>query len=96
MDDLEKWMIIRFTPHQTNTFPKWMSFLKHFLKSSLPLNLLCSIQVRPATISDDLYLPFCEIHILWLYNSRGREEGFSMFFFTLSNMSYCICLKRYG
>ena len=29
------------------------------LKSSLPLNLLCSIQVRPPSSSDDLYLSFC-------------------------------------
>ena len=29
MDALEKWMIIRFTPHQTTTLPKW-TFLLNF------------------------------------------------------------------
>ena len=35
---MEKWMIIRITLCQTNTLPKWMSFLNHFFNSSLPLN----------------------------------------------------------
>ena len=38
MEALEKWMIIRITLCQTNTLPKWMSFLNHFFNSSLPLN----------------------------------------------------------
>ena len=57
--DLKKWMIIRFTPHQTTTLPKLMSFQKHFFKLSLPLNLLCtvqhSIQLRPSINSNDLF-----------------------------------------
>ena len=64
MDYLEKWMIIWFTPHQTTTLPKLMSFQKHFFKSSSSLNLLCSIQVCPPTSSDDLCLSFCDILIL--------------------------------
>ena len=47
MDVLEKWMIIRFTSHQTITLPKWMVSQKHLLKSSLLLNGYCGIQICP-------------------------------------------------
>ena len=45
----EKWMIIRFTPYQTTSLPKWMFSPKNVLpfKSSLLLNGKCGIQVRP-------------------------------------------------
>ena len=32
MAALVKWMINRFTPHQTTTFPKWMFFQNFFLQ----------------------------------------------------------------
>ena len=38
MGALEKWMIIRYTPHQTTTLTKWMFLQKNFFKSSWPLN----------------------------------------------------------
>ena len=38
MDAWEKWMIIRFTPHQTTTRSKWMFFQKLFCISSLLQN----------------------------------------------------------
>ena len=57
--------------YQTTTLPKSMSFQKQFFTSSLPLNLLCSIQIHSPTISDDLCLSFCEILVLWV---RGTGE----------------------
>ena len=46
---LEKWMIFKFTPHQTITLPKWM-----FFKSSLLLH-----GIRPLNSRDDLCLLCC-------------------------------------
>ena len=59
MDALNKWMIIRFTPYQTTTLPKWMFSQKLLFKSSFLLNSQCRIQVRPPLNSDDLWLLFC-------------------------------------
>ena len=64
MDALKKWMIIRFTPRQTITLSRWMSFHKLFFISSLLLNGQCSIQVHPPNNSDDLCLLFCLILLL--------------------------------
>ena len=54
------------TLHPTTTLPKWMFFQKLFLESSLLLNGLCGIQVRPPTSSPNICLPFCLILILLL------------------------------
>ena len=48
------------------TLPKWIFFQKLFFKSSLLLNGLCSIQVRPSNSSPNICLPFCLILILLL------------------------------
>ena len=58
MDALEKWIIIRFTPLQTTTLPKWMFSQRLLFKSSLLLNGLRGIQVGPQTNSDNFCLPF--------------------------------------
>ena len=45
MDDLKKWMIIRFTPYQTTILLNWMFSQKLSFKLSLLLNGKCGIQV---------------------------------------------------
>ena len=64
----EKWMIIRFTSHQTTALSKWMYFPKFFFKSSLQLNGQSDIQVWLPNSRDDLCLLFCPILHLWLEN----------------------------
>ena len=59
LDAVQKWMIIRFTPYQTTTLPKWMLSQKRLFKSSLLLNGNCGIQVRPPITNEDLCLLFC-------------------------------------
>ena len=51
MEDLKKWMIIRFTPHQTTTLPK--TFFQIILAAKSIVQH--SIQLRPSIISDDLF-----------------------------------------
>ena len=51
MDDLEKWMIIWFTPNQTTILPKWIYFQKHFFKSYLPLNLFLVQHSRTSSVN---------------------------------------------
>ena len=57
---LEKWMIIRFTPYQTTTLPKWM-FSQIFFQIILAAKWLVrhSSTVHPLTNSDDFCLLFC-------------------------------------
>ena len=64
-------MIIWFTPYQTTTLQKWMFFQKLYFRSSLLLNGQCGIQVGPPNSSDDLYLLFFHIHLLWSAGERG-------------------------
>ena len=59
MDALEKWMIIQFTPHQTNTLPKWIFFNKTFLKIILAAKWIERHSSPSPTSSDDLCIPFC-------------------------------------
>ena len=59
MDALNKGMIIRFTPYQTTTLPKWMFSQKLLFKSSLLLNSKCCIQVSSPNSCDNLCLFFC-------------------------------------
>ena len=66
MDALKKWMIIRFTPHQTTTLPKWMFSQKPFFKSTLLLNGYCGIQVYvPQTTAATFALSSVFILLLW-------------------------------
>ena len=58
MDAWEKWITIRFKPHQSTNLRKWMFSQQLFFESSLLLNVLRGIQVGPQTSSDDLCLPF--------------------------------------
>ena len=69
-DDLEKWMILRLTPHQATTLPKWISFQKLLFLSSLPLNGWCGIQVHTSPNQQRRPLPFLptdSCSMLWKY-----------------------------
>ena len=59
MDGLKKCKIIRFSPFQTTTLPKWMFCQQILFKTFLLLNGQCGIQVRPPNNSDNLCLLFC-------------------------------------
>ena len=61
MDDLKKWMIIHFAPHQTTTLPKRMFSQIYVVQIILAatVNGLCAIQVRLLKNSDNLCLLFC-------------------------------------
>ena len=56
MDALEKWIFAQFTPYQTTTQTKWMFSQKRLFKSSLLLNGLCGIQVRPTKHCDYTFI----------------------------------------
>ena len=58
---------------QNGCFKKF--FQKLFFKSSLLLNSLCGIQVRPPTSSDDICLLFCLFHVLWSCSSPCLVGG---------------------
>ena len=58
LDASDKWMIIWFTPHQTNTLPKWMFIQKLFFKSSLLINSSAAFKYVPQTIATTFAFSF--------------------------------------
>ena len=100
MEALEKWMIIRITLCQTNTLPKWMSFLNHFFNSSLPLNdYSAAFKYRspsqqrrpsPSLLSDSYSMPLhvtslrLKVKTSWLLFNSSKKKMYDSFLYKMA------------
>ena len=76
MDALEKWMIIRFTPHQTTTLPKW-TFLLNFSPNHPCCSMACAaFKYFPQTAATTFAFPSVWF-LFYLLTSAADRQGSS-------------------